>query len=122
MPRDPAEVQRHDRIRMTHMLAAARRARDYCGGMTCETLEADEMRFLAVVKSIEMIGEAASKVCESTQSRIAAIDWSGVRRMRNRLIHGYDSIDPERIWDAVQIDLPPLIAALEAELPDRPRE
>jgi uncharacterized protein with HEPN domain len=116
MPRDPAEVLRRDRIRMTHMLQAARRAARFCSGMTRATLEADEMRFLAVVKSIELIGEASSKVSQATQARVAEIDWLGVRRMRNRLIHGYDTVDPARVWDAVEIDIPPLIEALQHAL------
>jgi uncharacterized protein with HEPN domain len=116
MPREPADVLREDRIRLTHMLEAARRVANYCAGMTRPGLEADEMRFLAVVKSIEMIGEASVKVSEATQARVRAIDWVGVRRMRNRMIHGYDSIDPARVWDAVELDIPGLITALEQEL------
>lgn len=116
MPRDPAEIEREDRIRLLHMLEAARRVHKYCIGMTRATLEADEMRFLAVVKSIEIIGEAASKIGGATQARIRDVDWLGVRRMRNRLIHGYDSIDPARVWDAVELDIPGLITALERDL------
>jgi len=116
MPRDPDDVRRADRIRLTHMLEAARRVARYCDGMTRDTLEADEMRFLAVVKSIEVIGEAATKVSHAMQERVCGIDWEGVRRMRNRLIHGYDTIDPARVWDAVEIDIPGLIDALAAEL------
>lgn len=120
MPRDPAEVQREDRIRLRHMLQAGRRVAQYCAGMSRERLQADEMRFLAVVKSIEIIGEAATKVSEATQARVAGIDWRGIRRMRNRLIHGYDAIDPARVWDAVELDVPGLVDALEAELGPEP--
>lgn len=98
------------------MLEAAHRVVRYCAGMNPSSLQADEMRLLAVVKSIEVIGEASTKVSDPTQSRITGIDWLGVRRMRNRLIHGYDTIDVARVWDAVEIDLPGMIAALEKEL------
>ncbi|GMU94090.1 MAG: hypothetical protein AMXMBFR4_31480 [Candidatus Hydrogenedentota bacterium] len=116
MPRDPSEAEREDRIRMMHMLEAACRVKRYCQGMDRETLERDEMRFLAVVKSIEMIGEAAAKVSATTQTRLSTIDWRGILRMRNRLIHGYDTVDPARVWDAVELDIPGLIAALSKEL------
>lgn len=116
MPPNPAEELRADRIRLTHMLEAARRVARYCAGMTAQSLNADEMRFLAVLKSIEIVGEASLKIGPATQSRLAAIDWTGIRGMRNRLIHGYDSIDPARVWDAVELDIWPLIAALEGEL------
>lgn len=116
MSRDPAAILREDRIRLTHMLEAARRVARFCVGMTRETLEADEMRLLAVLKSIEIVGEASTKVSDPTKLGILSIDWVGVRRMRNRMIHGYDSIDPARVWDAVELDVPGLIAGLEAAL------
>jgi uncharacterized protein with HEPN domain len=87
----------------------------YCAGLACEALRANDMRLWAVVKSIEVIGEASMKVSAVTQSRLPTIDWLGVRRMRNRMIHGYDTIDVARVWDAVEIDIPPLISVLEGE-------
>jgi uncharacterized protein with HEPN domain len=116
MPRDPAVILREDRIRLTHMVESARRAVRIASGLTAASLAADEVRMLAVVKSIEMIGEASTKVSEATQQRLPAIDWLGVRQMRNRLIHGYDTIDPARVWDALSIDVPPLIHELEHAL------
>lgn len=116
MPRDPADALREDRIRLTHMLEAAQRVERYCAGLNRAALEADEMRLLAVVKSIEVIGEASTKINDTTCAGITGIDWRGVRRMRNRLIHGYDTIDAARVWDAVEIDVPPLIAALSTAL------
>lgn len=116
MPRDPAEQLHQDRIRVMHMLEAAERVARYCHGFTRESLQADEMRMLAVVKSIEVVGEASTKISEEAAARIPAIDWQGIRRMRNRLVHGYDSIDPARVWDAVEIDIPPLVVALTAAL------
>ncbi len=116
MPRDPGEVLREDRIRLLHMAESARRVQQFCSGITLEALQDDEMRLLAIVKSIEIIGEASTKISDETKQRVAGIDWVGVRRMRNRMIHGYDTIDVVRVWDAVQIDIPTLLAALEAEL------
>ena len=116
MPRDPADLLRADRIRLTHMVESARRAVRIASGLTAASLAADEVRSLAVVKSIEIIGEAATKVSEATQQRIPAIDWLGIRQMRNRLVHGYDTIDPARVWDALSIDVPPLIQELEHAL------
>jgi uncharacterized protein with HEPN domain len=120
MPRDPADLLREDRIRLTHMVESAKRAVPIASGLTAASLAADEVRMLAVVKSIEVIGEASTKVGEPTQRRLPAIDWQGVRRMRNRLTHGYDTIDPARVWDALSIDVPPLIAELERALASWP--
>lgn len=122
MPLDPVITLRSDRIRITHMLESAQRALRIASGLTAATLEADEIRLLAVVKSIEIIGEAAMKVSESTQQRLPKVEWKGIRQMRNRLIHGYDSIDPARVWDALSIDVPPLIVELETALAGWPGE
>ncbi len=116
MPRNPADVLREDRIRLTHMVESARRALRISAGLTAASLAADEIRMLAVVKSIEVIGEASTKVSDATQRRFPAIDWLGVRQMRNRLIHGYDTIDPARVWDALALDVPPLIAEIDRAL------
>lgn len=120
MPREPSAAHRDDRVRLTHMLDSARRALRIATGLTAEALAADEIRLLAVVKSIEIIGEASTKVSDTTQQRCRQIDWRGVRQMRNRLIHGYDSIDPVRVWDALQIDVPPLVRELENALAEWP--
>ncbi len=120
MPRDPAHILREDRIRLTHMLESAKRAVRIASGLTVASLAADEVRMLAVVKSIEVIGEASTRVSAATQQRLPTIDWQGVRQMRNRLIHGYDTIDPDRVWDALSIDVPPLIGELERSLANWP--
>jgi uncharacterized protein with HEPN domain len=122
MPRDPADVRREDRIRLMHMVESAKRAVRISSGLTAALLAADEIRMLAVVKSIEVIGEASTKVGEETRQRLPAIDWQGIRQMRNRMIHGYDTIDPARVWDALSIDVPPLIAEIERALASWPTD
>lgn len=107
MPRDPAFILYEDRIRLMHMLESGKRSLRIASGMSAETLAADEICMLAVIKSIEIIGEASTKVSEVTKNRYTAVDCDGVRQMRNRLIHGYDTIDPARVWDALCIDVPP---------------
>jgi uncharacterized protein with HEPN domain len=55
--------------------------------------ESDQMLLFAVVRAIEVLGEAASKVSEDTRSACLEIPWSAITDMRNRLIHGYFDID-----------------------------
>lgn len=59
------------------------------------------------------MGEAASRVSAPTRKRHPEIPWPDIVSMRNRLIHGYDLVDLNLLWDTVATDLPPLIAALE---------
>jgi uncharacterized protein with HEPN domain len=75
MPRDPSAILREDRIPLTHMVDSAKRALRISTGLTAATLAADEVRMLAIVKSIEVVGEASTKVSEATMKRLATIDW-----------------------------------------------
>ena len=95
------------------MLEAAREAVTYAAGRTAIELSQDRMLSLALVKCIEIIGEAASKVDPSISSRHPEIPWGDIVGMRNRLIHAYFDIDFERVSDTITTDLPPLIANLE---------
>ena len=113
MPRDPRDVLEEDWIRLTQMLESARRTIRIADGMTQATLESDEVRLLAIVKSIEVIGEASAKVSTATCARLPGIAWRGIRTMRNRMIHGYDTIDTAIVWQTIVEYLPSLIGELE---------
>ncbi len=65
---------------------------------------------------LEIIGEAASRVPAEQRLQHPDIPWPEIVGLRNRLIHGYDSVDFEILWQIVSDDLPPLIAALEKSL------
>jgi Uncharacterized conserved protein len=105
-----------DRIRIQHMLDAAREAMGFCAGRSRTHLGADRVLALALVKSIEIVGEAASKVGPELRSRHPEIPWQNIVGMRNRLIHAYFDVDLDRVWDTVTDDLPPLADALDALL------
>ena len=81
-----------DRIRLRHMLEAAREALGYARGRTREDLDRDTMFFRAVVKCIEIVGEAASRLSVETKRQSRDIPWAQVGGMRNRLIHAHFDI------------------------------
>lgn len=95
------------------MLDAAREAVTFASGRSAVDLAQDRLLALALVKCIEIIGEAASKVSAETRFRFNQIPWVDIVGMRNRLIHAYFDIDFERICDTIIVDLPPLIVNLE---------
>jgi uncharacterized protein with HEPN domain len=95
------------------MLEASKEAFIFGGGQKKKELELDRMRTLSIVKSIEIIGEAATKVSKETREQFPELPWSDIVAMRNRLIHVYFDIDLERVLDTVNHDLPPLMRALE---------
>jgi uncharacterized protein with HEPN domain len=63
------------------------------------------------------LGEAAGRVSPAGQEKYTEIPWREVIGMRNRLVHGYDSVDLAILWDTIELDLPPLIFQLEKILP-----
>lgn len=104
------------------MLDAARETVSFASGRTAVDLAQDRLLALALVKCIEIIGEAASKVGSETRLELEQIPWVDIVGMRNRLIHAYFDIDFDRVCDTITADLPPLIASLEMVLGKRSTE
>jgi uncharacterized protein with HEPN domain len=101
-----------DNARLRHMLEAARDAMRFTNESTREDLDRDRKLALAIVKCIEIIGEAAAKVSTETREAYPEIPWPAIVGMRNRLIHGYFEIDLDRVWNTARVNLPPLVASL----------
>jgi uncharacterized protein with HEPN domain len=75
------------------------------------------MRQLALMRLIEIVGEAASRVSPMVQSAHTDIAWAAIVGMRNRLVHAYFAVDLDRVWETVTIYIPVLIAQLEKIAP-----
>jgi len=106
-------MQPDDKIRLHHMLDSAREAIEFAKGKSRADLTSNRMFVLSVIKSIEIIGEAANKVSPQAQKEVPAIPWQDVIAMRHRLIHTYFDINLDVVWETVHVDLPSLVAALE---------
>ena len=104
---------RNDQIRLLHALDAAREAVSFVQGRTRSDLDNDRKLALALVKEIEIVGEAAAQVTESTRKHLPMIPWNQIVGMRNRLVHGYFDINLDIVWRTVLEDLPTLISLLE---------
>jgi len=105
-----------DHMRLTHMAEAAREAPGFAKGMKREDLDDNRMLVLALVKDIETIGLAASKVSKETKERLGNIPWADIIVMRHRLIHDYFSVDLDIVWATVRLDLPGLVRELDKAL------
>lgn len=106
-----------DRIRILHMIDAAQTVEQFIGGKKRKDLDADRLLLFAVLRAIEVIGEAASKVTDETQAATPSIPWASIIGMRNRLIHGYFDIDANVVWRTATEEIPSLHRALRQLLP-----
>lgn len=105
-----------DRLRPQHMLDAAQKVRQFVQPETRQSLEADEKLALALVRLIEIIGEATAKISSERQTALPQIPWKEVIGMRNRIVHAYFEIDYDIVWDTATLNIPLLIAELEVIL------
>jgi uncharacterized protein with HEPN domain len=109
-------MPQRDVVRLQHMLDSAQVAPMLVRGKTREDLTGDIGLVLALMKSIENIGEAAGKLSGEFREAHAAIPWERIVGMRNRLIHAYHDSNRDILWQTVVEDLPPLIRQLEDAL------
>ena len=105
--------QHDDTVRLRHMLDAARKAQDFVRGRARGDLDTNEQLMLALVRLLEVIGEAAKGITPATRQRYPAIAWKDIVGTRDRLIHGYFDVDLDIVWQIVSVDLPSLITELE---------
>ena len=108
-------MSRHsDLVRLRHMLDHAREAVALVAGKDRTDLANTRLLQLGLVRLVEIIGEAAARVSKDERERCPTIPWDDVVGMRNKLIHGYDLIEFAVVFDTVKVDLPPLVAQLDA--------
>ena len=105
-----------DHVRLQHMLDAAQTAIQFMQGKNRSALDHDRMLLFAVVRAVEILGEAASRVSFETREHYPNLPWRAAASMRNRLIHGYFDIDRDILWATVTVELPALVEALSAIL------
>ncbi|NOY86613.1 MAG: DUF86 domain-containing protein [Deltaproteobacteria bacterium] len=103
-------------VRLRHMRDFARKAVALTEGKSKGDLEKNEVLRLAVTHLVELIGEAASHIPVEVQTEYAHIPWPKIVGMRNRLIHGYDFVDMDILWEALQSNVPQLLTELDSIL------
>ncbi len=117
---DPLE---RDLVKCEDMRIYAERARKFLGSRSFEEFQNDQLVQEAIIRCLEVIGEAARSVSEETQNRSPDIPWSLITGMRNILAHEYGTVDLEEVYDVVDQKIPellthlrPLIEELEQEV------
>jgi uncharacterized protein with HEPN domain len=110
MPRDDAAY-------LLDMLLAAQDAVAFASELTYDQFAHSRLHQHAIIKAIEIIGEAAARIGAETKQAHPDIPWAEITGMRHRLVHGYFEVNLERVWDTVQEDIPDLIALIEPLVP-----
>lgn len=94
------------------MIDACEEIGRFVAGRSARDLESDRMLLFALVRAIEVLGEAANGVTLETRKRAPDVPWSLIVATRNRLIHGYFDIDPEIVWRTSTVEAPELVPKL----------
>ncbi len=91
----------NDRIRLKHILDEANSVLKFVEGFSFDSFLKDSKTVHAVIRSIEIIGEAAAKISKECKKRYQKISWADIIGMRNHLIHVYFDIEYESVWETI---------------------
>lgn len=97
-----------DKERLLHMLEAIKNIKEFTHEISREQLFHDKMRYFAVVKNVEIIGEAANMLTVDFRTVHTELPWKAIIGMRNVIVHDYIKIHEDLLWDTIQNDIPVL--------------
>jgi uncharacterized protein with HEPN domain len=106
-----------DIVTLLDILQAARLILQFTAGMHREDFIEDEKTNAAVIREVEIIGEATKRLSADFREAHSAIPWREMAGMRDVLIHAYDSVDLDELWFVVEVSIPELIALIEPLIP-----
>lgn len=106
-----------DLVYLLDILEAARLVQTFLEGVDKEDFEQDLMRQSAVIRQIEVMGEATKRLSEKFRASYPEIPWRQIAGMRDILIHAYNHVDLDEVWNAAKISIPILIQQIEPLVP-----
>lgn len=102
-------MSRDERLYLDDMRECCRKVIRYTSGMTKDELVADEKTFDAVMRNLEITGEAARQVSKDIRGRHPEVSWRSISGFRDIAIHAYPNIDEDVVWDIVENKVPQLL-------------
>ncbi len=109
-----------DESSLIDIVQAGHRILDYVAGLDRATVESNAMIRAAVLYEFLVMGEAVKRLSPGFRTSRPEVPWSRIAGMRDVLIHGYDRVEFDRVWSAIERALPDLLAALAPMLPQEP--
>lgn len=100
------------------IIDAMTKATKFVESVSYEEFAKDDKTIFAVIRAIEIIGEAAKNIPEDTKKGYPEIPWKGMAGMRNKVIHGYFGVDIKVVWDTVKEEIPEVKSLFEKMLKD----
>ena len=97
-----------DRGRLEHILEAIESIEEYHAQYTFADIKKNKLIFYGFTKLVEVIGEAVYMLSTEFRNSHSDVNWRQIERMRHVLVHGYYTIDPESLWDTIEVDIPDL--------------
>lgn len=101
---------------LADILAAASSILRFTDGVTKVAFLNNEEKYEAVIRKLQIIGEAAKRISPETKAKINGVPWALITGMRDVLVHDYDDVDLDMVWETVQTDIPMLRARIEDSL------
>jgi uncharacterized protein with HEPN domain len=112
----PFDVEQGALADIVHQIALAQ---EFLGDRDYESFHGDTLRVYAVTRCLEIISEASRRLSDELKTRHPQIAWKEMAGAGNIYRHDYDNVAPRRVWETVQVALPPLLAVVKRELADQ---
>lgn len=109
-------MSRDWRLFLDDIVECSRRVLDYTRGMSLDDFVQDTRTYDAVLRNLEIIGEAAKRLPEEVRQQHPQIPWRQISRFRDRLAHGYRTLDDAIVWSAIRSDVAPLLHEVQSIL------
>lgn len=97
---------------LNDIVVAAERSAEFVAGIDFPTFSRDAKTAYAVVRALEIVGEAAKRIPQDVRDANPDVPWRAMAGLRDKLIHDYTSVNLEVVWRTIQVDVPPLIAKI----------
>ena len=105
-----------DRGRLEHILEAIEGIKEYHSQYTLKDIKENKLIFYGFTKFVEVIGEAVYMLTDEFRDSHPDVNWRQIERMRHVLVHGYYTVDPESLWETIEVDIPKLKPLIEKYL------